>query len=174
MRVPLVLSEFWWISLTRSAAKLFVARAIWPDPWSFHISGPNADRCEVHHRLITVIPLIADDLLKRLRLFDVRLRLFDLFGSGNRRFDDRRGVPFIAPCTVTATIAPVSRSTACSALCAKCVRPSFIRVTFASGSCGLVQSLFDVFFWRLRSRRARASRVGFLIPEVSARSVKNA
>src|SRR5450432_3108269 len=30
--------------------------------------------------------------------------------------------PSSAPCSVTATTAPVSRSTACSALCAKCVR----------------------------------------------------
>src|SRR5262245_64845323 len=58
--------------------------AIW-----FGDVGPNADGLEVHHRLITVIPLVADDLLKGLRLFDVGLRLFDLFGRGNRRFDDR-------------------------------------------------------------------------------------
>ena len=44
--------------------------------------------------------------------------------------------------TVTATTAPGSRSTACSALCAMCVRPSFIFVMRASGSCGLTQSSF--------------------------------
>src|SRR3954469_940168 len=49
--------------------------------------------------------------------------------------------PWSAPCRVTATIAPVSRSIACSALWARCVRPSFIFVTFASGSDGLVQSV---------------------------------
>jgi hypothetical protein len=32
-------------------------------------------------------------------------------------------------------IAPFSRSTACSALCAKCPRPSFILAVCASGSC---------------------------------------
>src|SRR5712691_10644230 len=46
--------------------------------------------------------------------------------------------PWSAPCSVTATIAPVSRSTACSALCARWVRPSFIFVIFASGSEGLL------------------------------------
>ena len=72
--------------------------------------------------------------------------------------------PTSAPCSVTATIAPVSMSTACSALCARCVRPSFIFVTFASGSWGFVQSVFEVFFFRFRSSRARPSRVGGLDP----------
>ena len=44
-------------------------------------------------------------------------------------------------CTVTPTTAPVSRSTACSALWAKCVRPSLILVIVVSGSFGCVQSL---------------------------------
>ena len=48
--------------------------------------------------------------------------------------------PTSAPCSVTATSAPLSRSTACSALCARCVRPSFIFVIFASGSVGFSQS----------------------------------
>ena len=69
---------------------------------------------------------------------------------------------------MTATIAPVSRSTACSALWARCVRPSFIFVTFASGSDGFVQSLFDVFFFRFRSSRAKSSRVGVSMPEAFA------
>src|SRR5439155_103148 len=55
--------------------------------------------------------------------------------------------PTSAPCRVTATIAPLSRSMACSALCARCVRPSFIFVIFASGSNGFFQSLFDVRFF---------------------------
>src|SRR4029434_8503483 len=40
--------------------------------------GANADGFEVHHRLITVIPLVADDVLKRLWLIDVCLCLLDL------------------------------------------------------------------------------------------------
>ena len=82
--------------------------------------------------------------------------------------------PTSAPCSVTATIAPVSMSTACSALCARCVRPSFIFVTFASGSWGCVQSVFEVFFFRFRSSRARPSRVGVSTPEAVARPARNA
>ena len=74
---------------------------------------------------------------------------------------------------VTATRAPLSRSTACSALCARCVRPSFIFVIFASGSDGFCQSVFDVRFFRRRSSRARASRVGVLIPDSVASRVRN-
>src|SRR5207245_11236049 len=99
---------------------------------------------------------------------------FDLLGRFNQRLDAGRRVHVVGVLHVTPTIAPVSRSTACSALCAKCVRPSFIFVIFASGSWGWVQSLFDVFFLRFRSNRASASRVGVLMPEVSASRVKNA
>ena len=56
-------------------------------------------------------------------------------------------------------------STACSSLCAKRVRPSFIFVIRASGSCGCFQSLFDPFPGRLRSSFARSARVGVSIPE---------
>ena len=60
-------------------------------------------------------------------------------------------------------------STPCSALCAKCVRPSFIFAIFASGSCGDFHSLFDVFlFFRDRSNRANSARVGFSTPDASA------
>src|SRR5215831_9336376 len=46
------------------------------------------------------------------------------------------GSPSSASWTVTATTAPVSRSTACSALCARWVRPSFIFAIRASPSEG--------------------------------------
>src|SRR5262249_41304306 len=46
--------------------------------------------------------------------------------------------PWSALYTVTPTSAPVSRSMACSALWARCVRPFFIFVILASGSCGWV------------------------------------
>ena len=65
--------------------------------------------------------------------------------------------PRSAPCTVTETIAPVSSSTACSALCARCVRPSFILVIRASASCGCFQTRFDPLPVRLRSSLARSS-----------------
>ena len=72
-------------------------------------------------------------------------------------------------------MAPVSRSTPCSALWAKCVRPSFIFVIFASGSWGDRQSLFDVFLpFRDRSKRANSTRVGVAIPEASANRRTNA
>src|SRR6202011_1754777 len=76
--------------------------------------------------------------------------------------------PLSAPCSVTATTAPVSRSTACSAWCARCVRPSFIFAIRASPSAGLFHSLFDVRFLRLRSNRAKSSRVGVSIPDAFA------
>src|SRR5688572_9059404 len=46
--------------------------------------GPDADGLEVHHRLIAVIPLVPDDRFQRLRLVDIRLRVFDLL-RGRRR-----------------------------------------------------------------------------------------
>jgi hypothetical protein len=58
-------------------------------------------------------------------------------------------------------------------LVAKCVRPSFIFVIRASGSCGWVQSSFDPFFFRLRSIRARSARVGVSMPEAWASVVRN-
>jgi hypothetical protein len=76
--------------------------------------------------------------------------------------------PASASWTVTPTMAPVARFTACSAVCARCVRPSFVFVIFASGSCGLVQSSFDPFFFRVRSNRASSARVGVAMPDASA------
>src|SRR5260221_5431470 len=74
---------------------------------------------------------------------------------------------------VTAMRAPDSRSTGCSGLGGRCVQPSFIFVTFASGSEGLVQSLFEVLRRRRRSSRASAARDGVLIPESLARRIRN-
>ena len=42
------------------------------------------------------------------------------------------------------------------------------------GSWGFVQSVFEVFFFRFRSSRARPSRVGVSIPEAFARPARNA
>ena len=82
--------------------------------------------------------------------------------------------PSSASCTVTPTTAPVSRSTACSAVCAKCVQPSFFFVIFASGSWGCVQSSLDPFFLRFRSNRASSARVGVARPDASASRVSHA
>ena len=77
--------------------------------------------------------------------------------------------PSDASCTVTERMAPVSRSIPCSALWAKCVRPSFIFAIFASVSCGDCHSLFDVFLsFRDRSNRANSARVGVSIPDAFA------
>ena len=76
-------------------------------------------------------------------------------------------------CTVVATTAPVSMSTACSSLCAKRVRPSFILVIRASRSGGCSQSLFEALFGRFRSVLTRSSRVGVSIPEATASCSRN-
>ena len=54
------------------------------------------------------------------------------------------------------------------------VRPSFIFVILASGPWGCVQSSFDPFFFRVRSKRASSARVGVASPEASASRVRNA
>src|SRR5688572_25338875 len=51
--------------------------------------------------------------------------------------------PSSASCTVRPTIAPVSRSTACPALWARCAPPVLHFGDFVSGSCGWVQSSFE-------------------------------
>ena len=81
--------------------------------------------------------------------------------------------PLSAPGSVTATTAPVSRSTACSALCARWVRPSFIFAIRASSSAGLFHSWLDVRFLRLRSSLTRSSRVGVSMPEAFANPRRN-
>ena len=129
----------------------------------------DADRFEIDERLIAVIALVADDL------FDPRRRAPTVSTCSAASISVSMLVvvsPSSASCTVTATTAPVSRSTACSALCAKCVRPSFIFVIFASGSCGCVQSSFEPFFFRFRSRRAKSARVGVSMPDACASCVR--
>ncbi len=59
----------------------------------------------------------------------VRPHCFNLFRRFDQGLHTRRGIAGVGAWTVTATTAPVSRSTACSALWARCVRPSFIFVT---------------------------------------------
>ncbi len=59
------------------------------------------------------------------------------------------------------------------ALRAKCVRPFFILVIRASGSCGCVHSWLDPFLARLRSNRASCDRVGVSIPDAFANWSKN-
>src|SRR5262245_53257498 len=129
----------------------------------------DTDRFEVDERLITVVALVADDLFDAVPVGQHRL---DLLGRFNQCLGLVVVFPSSASCTVTPTIAPVSRSTACSALCAKCVRPSFILVIFASGSCGWVQSSFEPLFFRFRSISARSARVGVSMPDACASFVR--
>ena len=53
------------------------------------------------------------------------------------------------------------------------VRTAFIFATRASSSTGLFHSLFEVRFLRLRSNRAKSSRVGVSIPDALASPVRN-
>ena len=73
---------------------------------------------------------------------------------------------------------PTSPKQASSAVTAN---PASIRIdgvalpflVVASGSCGCVQSLFDPFFFRFRSIRAKSARVGVPMPEALASVVRN-
>src|SRR5262245_61587469 len=77
---------------------------------------PHADRFEIDHHLITVIALVGD------HFFDLAI---GHYGSTCLAASISVSMlvavsPSSASCTVTPTTAPVSKSTACSALCAKC------------------------------------------------------
>jgi hypothetical protein len=61
-------------------------RPVASPPIGFRHIGANAHGVEVHHRLIAVITLVRDDLVQRLRVLDVGLRVFDLLGRGRWRF----------------------------------------------------------------------------------------
>ena len=119
--------------------------------------GPDRDGGEVDHRLVAVIPLIGDDLGQRRRVALAACAASTCSAAAMAVSTRLVVSPTSAPCNVTATSAPPPRSTVCSAVGARCVRPSFIFVIFASGSDGFAQSLFDVRFFRRRSRRANAS-----------------
>src|ERR1044071_3774607 len=72
--------------------------------------------------------------------------------------------------TTVATIASLTKSTACSALYAKCVRPSFILAIRLSGSVGLCHCSLETFLsLRPRSIRRRSSSVGLAIPSARAK-----
>ena len=132
---------------------------------------PDPQGRERDHRLVAVVPLVADDLGEAR---PGRQHGFDCSAAVMSVSTMVVVSPSSASCTVTPTTAPVSRSTACSAVCAKCVRPSFIFVIFASGSWGCVQSSLDPFFFRDRSKRASSARVGVAMPEAAASRVSHA
>ncbi len=141
-----------------------------PPAVRFRDAAAPPDVDELGQRLIAVIPLVAHNLGEA-GVGHHR----ELLGGGDEGLHHRRRVPVVGVLhRVTLTTAPVSRSTACSALGARCVRPSFSFVIFASGSFGCVQSSLDPFFLRFRSNRARSARVGVAIPDASASWVSHA
>jgi hypothetical protein len=77
----------------------------------------DAHGLKVHERLIAVIPLVAHDLFDAVAL---GLHRLDSLGRVNRVSILVVVSPSLPSCNVTPTMAPVSRSTACSALWAKC------------------------------------------------------
>jgi hypothetical protein len=123
--------------------------------------GANLQRLQIVHRGAAVVALVGDDFLDPPTASSVTAATASSCSAASGSVSWMVVVsPSSAPCTVTPTIAPVSRSTACSALCAKCVRPSFIFVILASRSYGCVQSSFEPLFLRFRSIRAKSVRVG--------------
>ena len=96
-----------------------------PPPAALRLRDVRAhpDGVERDQRLGAVIALVGDELGRPVAL---GMHRFDLFGGFRAVSGSVAVSPAVASCTVTATIAPVSRSTPCSALCARCVRPSFI------------------------------------------------
>ena len=72
----------------------------------------------------------------------------EVLGCGRERLRDRRCIALIGSPHGHADDSSVSRSTACSALCARCGRPSFIFVMRASGSCGCCQPVLRPFCGR--------------------------
>jgi hypothetical protein len=82
------------------------------------------------------------------------------------------GVGCCSPCVVTATLAPVSMSTASSTLKASAVRRSLSRVISDSSSLGLTQSWLDIFLGRFRSIRSKAAASDASTPSAAANRFK--
>lgn len=97
----------------------------------------HAHGFEIHERLVAVIPLLAHDLFDAVA---VGPDCFDLLGGFNQRFDACRGVSVVGVLHRHADDRAALEVHGSSALFAKCVRPSFIFVIFASGSCGCVRA----------------------------------
>lgn len=58
---------------------------------------PAATGREIRHRLVTVVPLVGDDRVARLRLVDRDRRGFNLLRGRKDRLDDRGGIAVFHP-----------------------------------------------------------------------------
>jgi hypothetical protein len=148
-----------------------------------HPSRSSGRSCVRSTRRATVVALIRHQFFDPLQMhlrFILRPRLGPssdlfcyLFTGLAQGFIQRRRIALSAACSVTATMAPVSRSTACSALYAKMCPPirhlCYPRVPVRR----TLPFLFEVRFLRFRSNRTRSSRVGVLIPDAFANPHKN-
>jgi len=134
----------------------------------FRDVAADAHGFEIDERLIAVIALVADDFFDTV---SVGLYRLDLLGRFNQCLAARRRVSLIgilhgdaddrARLEIDRMLGFVRQ-----------VRPSFILVIFASGSCGWVQSSFEPLFFRFRSIRARSARVGVSMPDACASFVR--
>lgn len=98
------------------------------------------------------------------------MRGLDLFGGGDSGLDETRRVPgALQDCDERTAI----QIDGVLRLVREVYAPPLIFVIFTSGSDGFSQPLLDVRFFRRRSKRASAWRVGVLIPDSAARRVRN-
>src|SRR3954447_24318836 len=146
-----------------------------PSPIRFRNVRPHSQFAQSNRNLVAVIPLVRHYFLDSTGMH--LIFAFRWFGRNNSATAAPASITVAStvavsaaapPCVVTATIAPVSISTAFSALYASAVRPSFSFVISASPSLGLSQSSLEVFFLRLRSMRRNAAASLAFIPSASA------
>ena len=139
-----------------------------------HVRPETYGHSRVDHRLIAVIPLVRDDLVERLRLSHVGLRIFKSAPAAAMAVSMIVVVsPIVGVLQGDGDQGSFCRSTACSALWVRCVRPSFIFAIFASGSHGIFPIFVRGFLLALAVQRAKSSRVGVSIPDACASPVKN-
>src|SRR6266849_1403466 len=156
-----------------------LARPLSPSALRFGNIGSHSKFPCCHQHFACMVALVPSPLFHALRVH-LELAIAGWFCNLFRHRFSRRGSvsptevvsPTAPPCVVTATIAPVSMSTACSALYPSPVRPSFMRVISASGSCGLTHSPFLAFFFRRRSMRRSAASSLASTPAPSAKRLR--
>ena len=139
-------------------------------PIGFRDVAPDAYGFEIDERLIAVIALIADHLGEAV---SVGPHHSDVLGRFDQGLNAGLGVAVIGILQGDSDDRPgLEIDSMLGFVRQKCVRPAFIFVIFASGSCGWVQSSFEPFFFRFRSIRARSTRVGVSMPEACGSFVR--